>query len=42
MNDYLSDSMAWSFVGLVVGFAIGKTELTIRTKLNLWRRHDHT
>lgn len=42
MNDYLSDSMAWSFVGLVAGFVLGKTELAIRTKLKYWRNDDHS
>ena len=42
MNDYISDSMAWSFVGLVAGFILGKTELALRTKLKHWRHHDHT
>lgn len=42
MNEYLTSSFAWSFVGLVTGFTLGKTELTIRTKLNQWRRHDHS
>lgn len=42
MNNYLSDSFAWSFVWLVGGFTLGKFELKIRTKLKHWRHHDDT
>lgn len=42
MNEYLSSSFAWSFVGLAAGFVLGKTELTIRTKLSHWRHRDHS
>lgn len=40
MSEYLGDSMAWSLLGLVVGYLLGKTELTVRSLMKGKKTHD--
>lgn len=41
MNDYLANSLAWSFVGLFPGMALGYAGAKLEPRIRKWRRHDH-
>lgn len=42
MNDYLANSLAWSFIGLFPGMAFGYAAAKFEQKFRDRRNHDHS